>query len=81
MDVQLTPEVEALIRRKVATGMYRNAAEVVHAALRLLVEDDEWKTDVRGKVRVGMEDLRAGRIVDGEEAVSQVIRDLRGRHG
>jgi putative addiction module CopG family antidote len=37
MNVSLTPKLDAFIRRKVASGLYNNASEVVRAALRLLV--------------------------------------------
>jgi antitoxin ParD1/3/4 len=39
-NVSLTPEIEAFIAGRIATGRYRSASEVVRAALRLL-EDDE----------------------------------------
>lgn len=38
MNVSLTPKLEAFIRRKVASGLYNNASEVIREALRLLVE-------------------------------------------
>lgn len=81
MNVALTPEFEALIRRKLATGMYKNAAEVVREGLRLLAEEDDWKADVRRKIREGVKQLRAGQVVDGEKAVDEVVRNLRRRRG
>ena len=49
MHVNLTPQLEEMVREKVATGMYNNASEVVREALRLLEEHD----------RVRLEALRA----------------------
>jgi len=43
MNVSLTPELEALVQAKVATGLYNNASEVIREALRLLIEKDETK--------------------------------------
>lgn len=40
MNVSLTPELEQYIRRKVDSGLYSNASEVVREALRLLVGRD-----------------------------------------
>jgi putative addiction module CopG family antidote len=40
MNVTLTPEAEALVRRKVATGPYRSVDEVIEEALRALEERD-----------------------------------------
>lgn len=79
MNVSLTPELEELIRRKLATGLYKNAAEVVREGLRLLAEEDDWKAEARRKVAEGMAQLRAGRVVDGERAVDEVAKDLRRR--
>jgi uncharacterized protein len=38
MNVSLTSVLEDYVRRKVATGLYNNASEVIRAALRLMVE-------------------------------------------
>ncbi len=43
MNVSLTPELERLINKKVNTGMYQTASEVVRDALRLLEERDQRK--------------------------------------
>jgi antitoxin ParD1/3/4 len=40
MNVALTPELEQLIHRKVVSGLYLSASEVVRDALRLLKERD-----------------------------------------
>jgi uncharacterized protein len=37
MNVSLTPELEKYIRRKVASGLYNNASELIREALRLFV--------------------------------------------
>jgi putative addiction module CopG family antidote len=39
-NVSLTPEIEAFINDRVASGRFRSASEVVRAALRLLEEDE-----------------------------------------
>lgn len=41
MNVNLTPQLEELVRSKVATGMYNSASEVVRDALRLMAERDQ----------------------------------------
>ena len=38
MNVSLTSALETYVRRKVATGLYNNASEVIREALRLMVE-------------------------------------------
>ena len=44
MDVSLTPELERMVHRKVKTGQYNSASEVVQEALRLMEERDQMKT-------------------------------------
>ena len=40
MNVNLTPQLEELVRSKVNSGMYTSASEVVREALRLMDEQD-----------------------------------------
>ncbi|BAC90475.1 type II toxin-antitoxin system ParD family antitoxin [Gloeobacter violaceus] len=40
MNVNLTPQLEEMIRQKVASGLYTSASEVVREALRLMDEQD-----------------------------------------
>jgi antitoxin ParD1/3/4 len=40
MNVNLTPQLEDLVRQKVASGLYTSASEVVREALRLMDEKD-----------------------------------------
>jgi len=41
MNVNLTPELETLVRGKVASGLYGSASEAVREALRLMDEQDQ----------------------------------------
>ena len=40
MNINLTPQLEAMIRQKVDSGLYNSASEVVRDALRLMDEKD-----------------------------------------
>ena len=59
MNVNLTPELETLVRRKVASGLYGSASEVVRDALRLMDEQDQLRAvrleQLRQDVRQGLE--------------------------
>jgi len=41
LNVSLTPQLEELVKAKVASGMYNSASELVRDALRLLEERDQ----------------------------------------
>lgn len=40
MNINLTPQLDKMIRDKVASGLYTSASEVVREALRLMEEQD-----------------------------------------
>jgi antitoxin ParD1/3/4 len=40
MDIDLTPELKEMVRRKVSSGLYTSPSEVVREALRLMNKRD-----------------------------------------
>ena len=64
MNVNLTPQLEELVRSKVASGLYTSASEVVREALRLLDEQDRTKEakleQLRGEIRRGLDSGSSG---------------------
>lgn len=65
MNVSLTPELEKLVTKKVASGRYGSASEVVREALRLLEDRDHEQQarlgELRAAVTEGTRELDAGR--------------------
>lgn len=59
MNVNLTPQLEEIVRAKVNSGMYTSASEVVREALRLMDEQDRLRQikldDLRREVRSGLD--------------------------
>ncbi len=76
MNVSLTEELEELVQRKVESGRYTSASEVVRAGLRLLEQEDELRETrlaaVRAEVQAGIDQAERGELVDGEEAMARV---------
>ncbi|MCK4343386.1 MAG: type II toxin-antitoxin system ParD family antitoxin [Phycisphaerae bacterium] len=64
MNVSLTPTLEELVSRKVASGLYNSASEVIREALRLLEERDRLRElrleELRKKIAVGIEQAERG---------------------
>jgi len=58
MNVNLTPQLEELVRAKVATGMYNSASEVVRDALRLMAQHDQAQSikleQIRQEIQLGL---------------------------
>lgn len=77
MTLELGEESERIIRRKVESGDYQSADEVVGAALRLLDEWDETELEeLRREVARGIEDADQGRLTDGPEVFAALRRKL-----
>ena len=57
INVSLTPQLEDMIRKKVASGLYNSASEVVREALRLMEEHDRIRAVKLEQLR---QDIRDG---------------------
>jgi antitoxin ParD1/3/4 len=51
MNVSLTRELEQFIARKLASGSYRNASEVIREGLRMLRENEKSRKNALQKIR------------------------------
>lgn len=57
MNVNLTPQLEDMVRKKVASGLYNSASEVVREALRLMEQQDRLRA---AKLEQLQQDIREG---------------------
>jgi antitoxin ParD1/3/4 len=69
MHISLTPELEAIIKEKVSSGLYNNASEVIREALRFMKTNEELinqlKLDhLRSKLAEGERNLAEGRYTE-----------------
>ncbi len=87
MNVSLTPELESLVNKKVKTGRYNSASEVVREALRLLEEQDRIRElrceKLRQEIMKGEEQIRKGhytKINSREESMELAERIIRRGH-
>jgi antitoxin ParD1/3/4 len=59
MTIALTPQLEALIAEKIASGRYQSASEVIREALRLLEETERLEaiklTALRRDIQAGLD--------------------------
>jgi antitoxin ParD1/3/4 len=58
-SIQLTPQLEEIIREKVASGRYHDATEVLSEAL-IALDDSERLAELQAAVAVGAEQLERG---------------------
>ncbi|MCI0697321.1 type II toxin-antitoxin system ParD family antitoxin [candidate division KSB1 bacterium] len=65
MEIQLSPEVEQIVKDKVASGMYPDANEFVREAILRTVEWDYLKRKrLNEAIAIGIEQAKRGELVD-----------------
>lgn len=66
ININLTPQLEAMVRKKVASGLYGSASEVIREALRLMEEQDHLRNfkreQLRRDIQAGLESGSAGEL-------------------
>ena len=76
MNISLTPELDEAVKRKVASGLYNNASEVIREALRqslLLERNNDW---LLREAAIGYAQVEAGAVrrVATKRAFKELIR-------
>ena len=82
MQITLTPEIEVIIKQKVASGSYASETEVIKESLRLLQERDEEKLkSLRGDLAAAYEQSKHGEseIIDIEKIIANASQKLNGK--
>jgi antitoxin ParD1/3/4 len=83
MNVNLTPELEELVQRKVQSGLYNNQSEVVREALRLLARQDALQDAqlmrLRSALDEGLEQADRGELLEGAQVSEEMRAMLRKR--
>jgi antitoxin ParD1/3/4 len=57
MNIDLSPQLESMVREKVRSGLYTSPGEVVREALRLMAEQDHQRAAKLDRLRL---DIQAG---------------------
>lgn len=80
LNVSLTPTLQEYVRAKVKSGVYDSASEVIRESLRALREQEKaaktYWADVRQKIRLARDQIAAGKTVDGDTAMDEILNEL-----
>jgi len=83
LNVSLTPELSRFVENRLRSGKYQTASEVVREALRLLEGRDRAPVasieDLKREVELGLEQLRRGEGVDGDDFFRRLIARRRAK--
>ena len=79
MHISLTPQLEAIVKDKVNSGLYNNASEVVREALRLMQRHDDLhqlKRDrLRQEIALGLDS--ANRDAFSHQTIDEIVAEAR----
>jgi antitoxin ParD1/3/4 len=78
MQVALTPALDRLVQRKVSSGLYDNASEVIREALRLMADRESGLEWLRSEATLGFEQLEAGEFL--EVTREEFLQQMHQRH-
>ncbi|MEC4807424.1 MAG: type II toxin-antitoxin system ParD family antitoxin [Jaaginema sp. PMC 1080.18] len=81
MNITLNLEQQKFIQSQIKKGRYVDSQEVINKALELLEKQEQgyeqWLSETRQKVQVGIEQLERGEKIDGEVAIAQLQDKLK----
>ena len=63
MHISLTPELEKVVRKKIKSGLYNNASEVIREALRNSLKQEAENEWLKREAALGFAQLEAGETV------------------
>ena len=73
MTIRVPADLEASIRRRVASGRYNDATEVIRAAMRLLEAREERTEYIRASVAAGLAAIERG---EGSELTPELWEEI-----
>ena len=84
MNVSLTPALEEMVQKKVASGLYNSASEVIREALRLLAENDKIQhaklMALREDIDIGLRQLDNGQFTEHDgESSETLVKQIKSR--
>ena len=76
VNISLTPELDAFLQSRLASGRYQTTSEVVREALRLLerqeTEREEAMKQFKAKLNRGAAQAERGELFDGDEVFAEL---------
>ena len=80
MKVNLTPELEKLVREKIERGEYESAEALVGQAVLRLVEEDTVRDEIRSRVEAAGQEIDHGHFVEYDaDTVHELARNVHER--
>ena len=76
MTVELKPEIEALIQKRLQSGAFSSVEEVIERALEFLSAEEDWLADNRdeiaAQIQEGWDEAQTGELTDEENVRAEM---------
>ena len=82
MTVTLTPEQEKFIAERMNKAGHSSPEKILDEGLKLIQVKEEYErrlAELRTAVQIGVDQISRGEVVDGREAISQIVEKIRNR--
>jgi antitoxin ParD1/3/4 len=72
MTITIRQDQQAFIQACLVSGRYTSVDDLLHEAIELLMQQAEGFDKLRQAIDLGTQDIRAGRVVDGEAVFEEI---------
>ncbi|MDF5720149.1 MAG: type II toxin-antitoxin system ParD family antitoxin [Rhizonema sp. PD37] len=80
MNISITPDLEQFIQNQLESGKYTSASEVIQAALRIFVQQQDIYQgrfeELQKEIMIGIEASRRGEVIDADTVFNQLQAKL-----
>jgi antitoxin ParD1/3/4 len=76
MDITLSPQTEAFVRRKLDSGTYPSLSELVNDALRLMAVREKRLAELKNAIQIGIAQAERGEWIDAEEVFTALQKRM-----
>ena len=81
MNVTVPDQFQDFIASKLEDGSFPSAGALVARALELMMEEERDLAALRAEIELGLEDERAGRLVDADDVIAELRAKYSTRSG
>lgn len=78
MPYILDDQDEAFVQAQLAAGRFRDATEVLHAALRLLERHERQRAALDAAIQEGIDAAAAGEVYELDDVFDEIIAEIEG---
>ena len=78
MTIELKPDLEALIQKRLESGVYANPQEVIERSLEFLAMEEDWlaanRVEIAALIQDGWDEAERGELIDGDDVRAEMAK-------